>query len=587
MYSKFSMHTHFIFRFLKNNKIVIALFFLLSFILYANSLANDFTVVDDLEGFVQNNTIRNIGESIKSFNLQTITYSFSYGLFGMTSTPLRVLAIINHTIIALLLYILMTYVFSKKIALISSLLFLAHPVNTESLNWVSAQFYIVMAVFFYSAITSHLIYRKTNNKKFILLTAGIITLEFLLIKHAWVLVVPAAIVVIDFFLIKKKFDYIFYIIFGAALSPILFFFIFKNLLTSIDQRQVRRQASTGGTLANQQLLAPVYEGYPYSVFTLSRLYIFPKDLTMYYDGNPVTKNDLGYMRVVLLIYIGAIIFFLFKDKRISGLLIVLLLLIAPVFAPQKITWYMTERYLYSGTGFFTTLLAVLLVFIEKKVKWKKFSLVATTLLLLLYGIRTVIRNADWKNTETIARATIKTSPYTIRPYNDIGGYYILQKRYAEGKRSYVQALKVGNSGTAMKNLGYIYFQTELDPNIKTLSLPYDQIMARGMNAKQAREYDTALYYFNEAYAQNPNDIILLNAIATMYADSGAFEKADELLQESLKINNAHADTYYVLGYKSFKEGDKTKAIENLQQALKVDPNHAGAQTNLNFLMSQP
>lgn len=577
------MNKHFAIRFFQNNKPVIALFFSLSLVLYANSLVNDFTVVDDLAGFVQNPTIRNLGESLRTFNLQTITNAVSYGIFGMTSTPLRILAIINHTIVATMLYAVMTSVFNRKVALISGLLFIAHPVNTESLNWVSAQFYIVMAIFFYSAIASHILYRKTNNKKFLFLTAGIITLEFLLIKHAWVLVVPAAIVVIDFFLVKKRFDLLFYLIFGALLSPILFLFIFKNLLTSIDQRQMNRQAVKGSTLANQQLLAPVYEGYPYSVFTLTRLYSFPKDLTMYYDGNPIQKSDLISMRIVLLLYLGGIIFFLFKDKRISGLLILLLLLIAPVFAPQKITWYMTERYLYAGTGFFTTLLALLIIYIEKQFHLKKFSVYATVVLLILYAIRTTGRNADWKNTETIARATIQTSPYTVRPYNDLGGYYSMQNRFDEAKKSYVNALRIGNSNTAIKNLGYIYFKRGLDPSIKTLTMPYEQIVTQGLNFQQAQEYDSAIYYLNEAYALNPSDIRVLNSLATMYTDAGSFEKADQLLQESLKIDNTSADTYYVMGYKLFKQGDTAGAIKNLEQALKLNPNHAGAKTNLNLL----
>jgi tetratricopeptide (TPR) repeat protein len=578
------MNNHFVRIFLKENKRVILLFFLFSFLIYANSIVNDFTVVDDLAGFVQNPVIRNTGESFKSFNLQTITYAISYGLFGMTSAPLRILAITNHAIVAIMLYAMMHSIFNRKVAIISGLLFIAHPVNTESLNWVSAQFYIVMAGFFYSAILSHILYRKTGNKKYLILTGAIITLEFLLIKHAWVLVVPAAIVVIDFFLVKKRFDFIFYASFAALLSPILFFYIFGNLFSSIEQRQVTRQANSGKTLTNQQLLAPVDEGYPYSVFTLTRLYTFPKDLTMYYDGNPVTKTDLNYMRVVLFLYIAAFIFFLFKDKRISGLLLLLLLLIAPVFAPQKITWYMTERYLYSGTGFFTTLLALLIVSIEKRLHWKQFTVVATILLLCLYSVRTFVRNLDWKDSETIAKATIQSSPFTVRPYNDVGGYYIMHKRYDEAKKSYVHALKVGASGTAQKNLGYIYLSTGLDPSIKTLTFPYEQIVMNGMNALQTKDYDSAMYFFNEAYAQNPTDTRVLNSLGTIYTDTGSFNNAEQLLQESLTINDKNAETYYVLGYLAFKKGNKASAIENLQQALKLNPEHNAAKTNLNILL---
>ncbi len=584
------MQKHFIIRFLQNNIFILVLLFVLSFIIYGNSLVNEFAVVDDLDGFINSQVIRDIGASIKTFNIQVITYSLSYAMFGVNALPLRILALVNHAIVGFLLYITMRFVFNKKVGLIAAVLFIAHPVTSESVNWVSAQFYIVMAIFFYSAIVIHILYRKTNQKKFLFFTAVIITLEFLLIKHPWVLVVPAAIVVIDFFLVKKWFDFKFYALFATFLSPILIIFIFINLPSSVNDRQLLRQATKGGTLANQQLLQPVYEGYPYSVFTLSRLYTFPKDLTMYYDGNPVTKTNLNYMRAVLALYIVSIVFFLFKDRRISGLLILLLLLVAPVFVPQKITWYMTERYLYAGTGFFTTLLALMIIFIEKKLRpitdWKYFSVMATGILLLLYSIRTIVRNSEWKTPETIAKATIKTSPYTVRPYNDVGGYYIMQKRIVDAKNSYVQALEVGPSATAIKNLGYIYFQYGFDPDIKTINIPYEEIVTQGIRSQQMQDYDKAMYYFNEAYAQNPSDIRVLNSLAIMYTDSGAYKKASEVLQKSLSISSTNADTYYVMGYKAFKEGNTAQAVKNLQEALQYNPGHQSAKTNLDFLLKQ-
>jgi Flp pilus assembly protein TadD len=143
---------------------------------------------------------------------------------------------------------------------------------------------------------------------------------------------------------------------------------------------------------------------------------------------------------------------------------------------------------------------------------------------------------------------------------------------------------VGASGTAQKNLGYIYLSTGLDPSIKTLPLSYEQIVMNGMNALQTKDYDSAMYFFNEAYAQNPTDTRVLNSLGTIYTDTGSFNNAEQLLEESLTINDKNAETYYVLGYLAFKKGNKASAIENLQQALKLNPEHNAAKTNLNILL---
>jgi hypothetical protein len=49
--------------------IIIAIFLALTFIIYGNSLRNEFAVIDDLQGYIQNETIRDIGKSIKSMNI--------------------------------------------------------------------------------------------------------------------------------------------------------------------------------------------------------------------------------------------------------------------------------------------------------------------------------------------------------------------------------------------------------------------------------------------------------------------------------------------------------------------------------------
>jgi Flp pilus assembly protein TadD len=417
--------------------------------------------------------------------------------------------------------------------------------------------------------------------------AAIFFFAIIMISHAWILIIPlASLILAYFFKPDKKKAIPFYTLFSILFIPLIVIFFIYQFGSAVKTRLADRTTTNERALTNQQKLTPVIEGYPYTVAEMTKLYIFPHTLTIYYDGKTISDWEYRSMFVIFFAYGFLIYFFYKKDKRICGLLLMLLVLLAPVFSPYKVTWFMTERYLYFGTGIFTTLLVLLFMYVEKKSSFKNLSVILTALVLVAYGIRSFSRNTEWKNPETLALATIQTAGASVRPYNDLAGYYVLQGRYDDAKRYYAQALTIQGSLTAMRNLGYIYLKRGIDDTILTQTSARE-LYDRAEAALNNQDAPYALFLYKESFNKDPQNSEVKKRIISLYIEGGQLEKAEDLIQTGLIASPNDADLYYLLGYLSFQKGQKNEAIEYLNKTLSIDPRHSQAQTNLQMLMSSP
>jgi len=577
--------------FIKKNEYIsvfLAVLVLIS-VVYSSFLHNQFAVIDDLAGFVQNESIRNFSASIFTLHLTPIIFSLFYNLWGINPLPFRIFAIFTHALVSLLLYILTSKFYSKKIAFSTTLIFALHPVNTEVLNWLSANWYMWNALFMFSTLIFYTKYKQEKLIKYFYWSFILFCLDLVFIRHPWSLVIPIALFCLDQFFIENRIN--------IKKSQILLYFIiplvpfyFLHFASGYADRVSNRVEGGESMLLNEQKIIPIVESYPYTIYNLERLYVFPKDLTIYYDGNKITVITKWSMYIGFLIYVGSVIYFYKKNKKIAGLLLLLVVFISPTLSPKKITWFITERYLYNGAGFFSLLLSLLLFYISKKIKIKNIFWILLTFLLCVYSYRIFLRNKDWNNPKTFALATIKISPLSIRPYNDIGGAYAMEKNYSKAQEYYNKALQIGPSLTAMNNLGFIYFElgvpAVLDDSFK-LETPdlkkSENFYARGVELIKIKQYRQALYDFNESLKYNFENVSSLYAIGDLYLQNNQYDFAKKVFERILEINKNSEHANYSLGYIHYKQGDIEKAKYYLQETLKINPNNKDAKKNLQVI----
>lgn len=507
---------------LKANAVFLGFLALLILGLYYNTFDNQLTLIDDIQGFAESTIVKDLPAAIKSGHLQTIFYAISYHFFALNPLPLRIASVILHIVITFLVFIFLHILFNKKIALIAALIFALHPINTEAVTWISGMPYLLGAVEQFTCFLFYLAYEYKKSKKAIYLSAAVFLFGVTTLFNVWLLVIPVALIVLDQFFIEEKLKpqklwWIF--LFIIPLS----FYLASVFRDQFALRQELREGSGNRVAVNQQTLVPVFEGWPYSLTLMAKLYIFPKDLTLYYDGAEMTTLFYVFMYVFFILYLGVTFWLWKKNRRIAGILIMLPVLVAPMLSPIKVTWFLAERYLYAGTAFFGVLVAMGYLYLEKRTVKKEILYIFLGMYLAALGARTYFRNLDWQNTRTISLANIKVAPLSVRPYNDMGSYFFFAGDIPEAIKWYEKALEVyPSSGTAMNNLGYIYFEqgpfvfrndyVAPEPDAQKADIYYKNAIKWINNS----EFRAASFLLNRAISFDPSNTEIINFTGDYY-----------------------------------------------------------------------
>jgi tetratricopeptide (TPR) repeat protein len=437
-------------------------------IVFSNSINNQFSLIDDYEGFVQNTKIRDFDIALGSFDIQKIIYSLSFSYFGNTPVPLNLFSMLFHTINAFLMFMLFKDIFDKKISFMSSLLFLVHPVVTEPVNWISGIPYLYITFVTLIILILFKFFRKKANSKYYFYSVLLYAFFLIYYRTIWMITIPLMVVVFDYFLLgtkdlKEVFKYNFLLIIFAVFS--IFFFYYDSFVYNTEY--INRLETV--TL-NSQSLTPVLQTYPYTVFNMMRLYVFPLDLAFFYDGVPI------YPVTYLLMYSSFVAFILllvlvYKQKKYFGLLMLMIFSILPSFFPVIYVWTMAERYLYRGAMFYSVLLVILLFYLEKRFKIKNLSMILFIGLFLFLSLRTYARNNDWDNPRSFALASTNDSPLSPRSYSDLGALSLMEKDYDTALKYLGKSLEilpgyenaVRNTGLAHLLKGSVIIEVNKDP----------------------------------------------------------------------------------------------------------------------------
>ncbi len=144
--------------------------------------------------------------------------------------------------------------------------------------------------------------------------------------------------------------------------------------------------------------------------------------------------------------------------------------------------------------------------------------------------------------------SIQQHPTDVRPYVLLGMLEESRRDLAQARRLYEKALQVQpNNPLAANNLAYLLLETGGDTN-SALTL-----------AQTARQ----------ALPQNPN---VADTLAWVYYQKGVYGSAADLLKEAVHAKPDDATFHYHLGMTYDKLNDKAHAREELERALKLNPN---------------
>jgi tetratricopeptide (TPR) repeat protein len=86
--------------------------------------------------------------------------------------------------------------------------------------------------------------------------------------------------------------------------------------------------------------------------------------------------------------------------------------------------------------------------------------------------------------------------------------------------------------------------------------------------------DRAEYYYGIATSLSPHNAFLRNEWAKFHLEEGHFERAQEVISDSLEIDTEYAETWLLLGELHRLQGDLAEAAEAYEQAVEIKPRQA-------------
>ena len=320
-------------------------------------------------------------------------------------------SLLLHTGSVCLAYIIIIRIFKQTknqsdvnvsaIAFITALLFAVHPMNVESVAWVSASKIMIYAFFYLLATYTYIIYLDRKKTGFYILTLLLFTLSFggkeqAVLFPVWLLMLYW---LLGYSFKARKLWFQLTPFFALA-------FVFGVVFMS-------SQAIYGfGALSNE-------DAYPfwqrivlgcYSLFEYLAKFLFPYKLLYIYPF-PTMKNEPLHewmlLYPVLIVIIITALWKFIKQKPVAAGLLFFLIHIAIVLhiIPLSRAAIIADRYIYLSSIGLSFIIAYYLVrFTTNRKGLIRNSVISVFVCILFYlGIYANLRSREWKDTESIKK----------------------------------------------------------------------------------------------------------------------------------------------------------------------------------------
>lgn len=493
-----------------SHKILIAIIalFCIGILIYANSFGNKM-FWDDNDGILQNTYVHNFqigkffsenliaGAGLESNYwrpLLLITYAIEWKLWGEWAPGYHMVNTLLHIGNALLIFLLFLRLFKKSffISFFPALIFLVHPLQTEAVTYVSGRGDLLSFFLMLIGAIAYLSYKENENenKKILYYGAVMFAFVFALLSKDRAVIFPAFLLLIDVWsYIKTKKIPTKEDLKNVALTIFPFFIIAGIFLV------------LRGTVLNFQNTFNIYniETY-YTTHITARFFTFLQVIPAYLSLSfaPITlfMERSENIHIATSFLKSGVLLGLFSSLIISGYAILRIfrkpeyifavaLFAIGIFPASGIlvpvAGIIFEHYMYIPIIGVALFVGVAIDEIIKKERIHTSIKIVGAIIIVVWiaflGVRTVMRNAEWRNPIVFYEQTLQHAPTSLRVWNNLGMAYADENRHEKALYAYREAIALDpmnpipyyNSGNTYEILGDIkkareYWGGALDRN---------------------------------------------------------------------------------------------------------------------------
>jgi protein O-mannosyl-transferase len=521
---------------------------IVSFAIYWPALGHDFLINwDDSQYLLENPVIRGLtldhlrSAFTTSFlgnyaPLHIISYMLDYEIWGLRASGFIFTNILLHAANGLLYYLLLRRLAGEKVwVFLAALIFLLHPVQVESVVWISQRKNLLAMCLFLIGLYSYTAYTGKDERHgtwWYLLSLASFTLA--LLAKSVAVILPLVLVLFDL-CYREKQDI------KRVLSDKVPFAVIATVFAVVAIKSHSAQVQGGE--------AAYYGGSPYATFltmlpVLARylgMVFWPARLSAFYDPPVKTGVDSevawAALLCVVLILLGA---FLYRRRRDIFFWYALFFVgLIPVSQIVPIVTLMNDRYLYFPMLGAAACLGIMLfrdvVWRDAlKSRWFIPAALCSLILVVACSGATLSRIGVWRNSATLWRDAVQKAPNAAIPHDSFGEGLLQQGEIAEAVRQFKVALSL-----------------EPDPAAAELSVNTRATIANTRNN-----------------------------LGTTYGMQGMTDAAIEQFTVAIRLNPAFAKAYFNLGNALMHKELIEEALRCFETAVRLNPGNPAFNANL-------
>lgn len=455
--------------------------------------------------------------------------------------------------------------YARQIAVVSALLFVVHPVQTQAVTYIVQRMTSMAALFYMLSILAYINARKEDTARpmlFIALSVLCGLLSFGSKQNAVVL--PATILLYEIYFFQN--GSLEFIKRRAKIIGLLFTI---PVITAMVYTRLNFIGYVLGEYAKRDftLIQRVLTELRVLVYYIAlMLFPHPSQLNLDYDfplSNSFFSPPTTFLALVILFWIFYLAVRLYRrDPLISfGIFWFYgnLFLESSVLALDIINEH--RLYLPSVTFFMIVAYSSIMA-LEKGCRSPGrrtiVKLVIFPMVIMILSSWTYQRNDVWKSVISILEDVTKKSPNKARQFINLGVAYSDAREFEKAIVAFQDSIKLDPKyPETHNNLGNVY--------------------------NKMGRFDKAIAEYTKAITMRPNYNEAYNNMGSTYTKMKNFKKAIEFHKAALKINHRSEKTYNNLGVAYSGAEDYDNAIKSYQSAMDINPHFLGSYINMGMV----
>jgi hypothetical protein len=392
--------------------------------------------------------------------VQVVSYMIDYSLWGMKASGFLFTNILLHAANGVLLYLLLIRIHEARVwAFFASLLFLLHPVQVESVAWISQRKNVICMFFFLVAFYGYVRFReKTSGQGTFWYLVAVTAFILSLLAKSVAVILPPLLIIYNLSFPDRQarkgllIDKIPFVLAAAVVA----FLALESQSPEFDGGRVHHYY--GGSLLNTFFtMLPVLARYLGMIF-------WPANLSAWYNPPIRTGIDgaVAWSGMLLLALISLGILLWRRQRGLFFWYVVFFTGLGPVSQIVPITTLMNDRYLYFpllGAAPFLCALLLPTATVSDLLKPGRQMAISGVLLVavLLCALTTINRTAVWRDSVTLWQDAVTKSPGVSLVHHGLGCALLNDGRTDEAIAELTTALQLNpNNEETYNQLGIAY-----------------------------------------------------------------------------------------------------------------------------------